>query len=217
MDEDRQKVLVTWVGRTMGVKQVQKALTELLIATRTILPSGGTLYTICENFDTFQKGGLYPVLHLNEESGTINKFLNSQSYLDPLALGSDNMVDQGMFEEVACVCPPVEGLASTDSVLAISAFKSIEPSPNAKLIKEWKQWTGARAFLQDIVLAGLQCLKIRFLVKVAPFEDPGGFYYILLTEVAIQEPSEENIIVDILQRFRVERWSGYNTIYRVVQ
>ncbi|XP_071553112.1 uncharacterized protein [Panulirus ornatus] len=214
MDEDRVKVLVTWVGRTEGVKHVKKAMKELLRTARAILPPGGATYTICEDYDTYQKGGLYPVLHLSEESATISKFLNGNHYLEPDGLGPDNMLDQGMFEEVASVSPPLEGVGTTNTVLAVSAFKSIEPSPNAKLIKEWKQWTGARAFLQDIMMAGLQCHKIRFLVKVAPFDEPGGFYYILLTEVAIHEPSNEGMIVDILQRFRVERWSGYNTIYR---
>ncbi|XP_053644939.1 uncharacterized protein [Cherax quadricarinatus] len=217
MDDDRQKVLVTWVGRTEGVTHVKKALKELVKTSRTILPSGGALYTICENFDTFQKGGLYPLLHLTEESVTISKFLKIHSYLDALALGPENMVDQGMFEEVACVRPAVEDLEVTNSVLAVSAFKSLEPSPNTKLVKEWKQWTGARAFLQEVVMAGLQCLEIRFLVKVAPYEEPAGFCYILLTKVAIHDPSDENIAVDVLQRLRVERWSGYNTIYREVQ
>ncbi|KAG7174388.1 hypothetical protein Hamer_G003328 [Homarus americanus] len=93
MDEDRQKVLVTWVGRTMGVKHVKKALKDLLKASRAILPSGGVLHSICENYDTYQKGGLYPVLHMSEDSGTINKFLNNHSYLEPDALGPENMVD----------------------------------------------------------------------------------------------------------------------------
>ncbi|XP_063590345.1 uncharacterized protein LOC134767226 [Penaeus indicus] len=218
MDKDQQKVVVTWIGRMEGVnhKNVKKALKELTKEVKSIIPSAGTLYGICENFDTYQHGGLFPLLHLSEDSGVVNKFLNTDSFLDSDVLGPGNMVDQGVFEEVACITPQIQGSGTTNSVMAVSAFKSIDASPNAKLIKEWKQWTGARAFLQDIVMAGLECTKIRFLVKVAPTEEPEGFYYILTTEVSIREPSDEGLFVDTLQRFRVERWFGYNTIYRKI-
>lgn len=212
--KDRQ--VVTFVGRREGVgaRQVKKSLKELLNLVRSVVPPGGHMYAICERYDTYQTGGLYPVVHVSEDSGTVSKLMHTGAFLEPRALGQDNPVDQGVFEEVGSVRPPLHAQDANDSVLVISAFKSIEVEPNPTLIKEWKAWTGARAFLQDIVMAGLQCLRIRFLVKVAPLEDPGGFTYVLLTEVAINKPSDEGNIVDLVQRFRVERWSGYNTIYR---
>ncbi|KAK8391612.1 hypothetical protein O3P69_017269 [Scylla paramamosain] len=212
----KERQVVTWVGRRegVGVRQVKKSLRELVNVARSVLPPGGHLYTICERYDTYQTGGLYPLLHVSEDSATVSKLMHSGAFLDTDALGQDNPVDQGVFEEVGSVRPPLHAQDANDFVLVVSAFKSIEVEPNPTLIKEWKAWTGARAFLQDIMMAGLQCLRIRFLVKAAPLEDPGGFTYILMTEVAINKPSDEGSIVDLVQRFRVERWSGYNTIYR---
>ncbi|XP_068241311.1 uncharacterized protein [Palaemon carinicauda] len=215
-EEKKRKYVMTWVGRTGGVKNVKKSLKELVKAARTILPPTGTTYSICETFDTYQKGGLYPLFHMSEDSGVINKLLNSDE-IDPDILGPENMIDQGLFEEIACITPRMqEESTASESVMAVFCFKSIEPSPHPKLIKEWKQWSGARAFLQDLVLAGLECHKIRFYVKVVARkpEEAQGFYYVLTIEVGIREPSDEGLFVDTLQRFRVERWFGYSTIYR---
>ncbi|XP_050734018.1 uncharacterized protein LOC127007287 isoform X3 [Eriocheir sinensis] len=217
MSGQKQQLVVTWVGRCEGVgaRHVKKSLRELVNTVRSVVPSGGHMYTICERYDTYQTGGLYPVLHLSEDSGAVSKLMNSGAFLDRLALGETNHVDQGVFEEMGTVRPPIRAPAAPSTVLVASAFKSIEVEPNPTLIKEWKQWTGARAFMQDIMMAGLKCLHIRFLVRAAPFEEErSGFMYILTTEVAIDKPSDEGNIVDLVQRFRVERWSGYNTIYR---
>ncbi|XP_066979240.1 uncharacterized protein [Macrobrachium rosenbergii] len=215
-EEKKRRFVMTWVGRTEGVKNVKKSLTELVKAARSILPPTGTTYVICETFDTYQKGGLYPLFHMSEDSGVMNKLLNSDA-VEPDILGPENMIDQGLFEEIACITPRMqEESTATETVMAVFCFKSIEPSPHPKLIKEWKQWSGARAFLQDLVLAGLECHKIRFFVKVVARspEEAQGFYYVLTTEVGIREPSDEGLFVDTLQRFRVERWFGYSTIYR---
>ncbi|KAK7076969.1 hypothetical protein SK128_003318 [Halocaridina rubra] len=212
--KDRPRVVLTWVGRRGGVKNIKKSYKELLKAAKVVLPLLGSTYAICEKFDTYQKGGLFPIFHVSKDSGVINKLMNSENGIDSEILGPENMVDQGVFEEVACIVPRMTPSPDTGTVLAVSAFKSIEPYTNATLIKEWKQWTGARAFLQEIAMAGLECKKIRFLIKISPSEEPEGFYYVLTTEVGIREPNDEGLFVDVLQRFRVERWFGYNTIYR---
>ncbi|KAK3850662.1 hypothetical protein Pcinc_042645 [Petrolisthes cinctipes] len=217
MEKGGKRVVVTWVKRSGGVKakQVKRALKDLAKETNSVVPQGGTLYSICEHYDTYQTGGLYPLLHLSASSGVVGKMNNSQSFLDPLVLGPLNIVEQGLFEEVATVRPSQPSAASNNTnnnnntVLVVSAFKSIEATPSPKLLKEWKNWTGARALLQDMMLAELQCVCIKFLFKVAPQEEnEGGFYYMLLTEVAIHQPSHEGILVDLVQRFRVERWYG---------
>lgn len=77
-----------------------------------------------------------------------------------------------MFEEVASVSPPMQGAGTTNTVLAVSAFKSIEPSPNAKLIKEWKVTIPAPAW----VMLGISFDCI-FLLSFDAFLFQGSFFF----------------------------------------
>ena len=50
-------VLVTFVGRKYGVKNISKSLKETFEKAKTVLPKTGELYSICEKYDTYVKGG----------------------------------------------------------------------------------------------------------------------------------------------------------------
>lgn len=214
--QDHHLVLMTFVGRRKGVRNVKKSLKNTFKQAEEIMPSSGEMFNICENFDTYQKGGLYPLLHVCRNPKVVEKIQESEEYLDEDALGEGLVVDQALFEEASCIDIP--GSDADDFVLTVAAFKSIEPTPNAKLLKHWKSWTGARAYFEAMMTAGIDCQKMSFLVRNSPLmedeQDFPGFYYLLVCQVGIREPSDEGLIVDVLQRFRVERWFGYQTIYR---
>ena len=51
-----------------------------------------------------------------------------------------------------------------------------------------QSWTGARAFMTDIMDAGLDCRKMVFYVRERPIlgeDDTQGFYYLLISEVML--------------------------------
>lgn len=50
-------ILMTFVGRRAGVKHVKKSLQETLEKAYTVMPKKGKVFNICENYDTYQKGG----------------------------------------------------------------------------------------------------------------------------------------------------------------
>ena len=56
MGSERNRVILTWVGRKNAVKDIKKSLSTDVAAVRPKLPPG-ELYSICETFDTYLKGG----------------------------------------------------------------------------------------------------------------------------------------------------------------
>ncbi|XP_076046277.1 uncharacterized protein LOC143028291 [Oratosquilla oratoria] len=216
MGSERPRVVLTWVERNAVPPDIAEANKDLRKAMTKATPPG-TLYSICETYDTYQHGGLFPMMHVSDDSGAINKLLNGGAVLDKAALGEGLKVDQGVFEEVANVRLAQDSSSNTEKLIAVACFKSIEKKLNPTLIKEWKAWTGARAFLQDLVLSGLHCSSIKFLIRLAPYTSNETFYYVLMTEISVTESSDEATFVDALQRFRVERWFGYQTVYKSVE
>ncbi|CAL4058684.1 unnamed protein product [Meganyctiphanes norvegica] len=216
MDDFTPLTVFTWVGRKQGVRNIEKSLKVTLKDAKTIFPPG-TLHTISEDYDTYQRGGLFPLFHISEDSGTIDQIQESDEQIDPGTMGPQYMLDQGVFEEVARVTPSMAGSSNIELALAVTSYKSMDPSISPKLIKEWKNWTGSRAFTQDLEENGLDCHAVRFFVKKAPAPDPQEdndyFSYVVINEVVLRTPRDKIALIDCMQRFRVERWFGYQTVY----
>ena len=49
--------LITFVGRRAGVKNVEKSLKDTFEKASNVLPKLGSMYSICEKYDTYIKGG----------------------------------------------------------------------------------------------------------------------------------------------------------------
>ncbi|KAF2357536.1 hypothetical protein FHG87_011708 [Trinorchestia longiramus] len=216
-DDGSNLVLMTFVGRRAGVKHVKRSLRNTIAKAKTVLPSKGKMFNICEKFDTYQKGGLYPLLHVCGDRGIMDKLQDGDDFPEPNVLGDDHFVEQAVYREIAHIEPPPSDDRAKDFVITVAAFRSIQHETSKTLVKNWKSWTGARAYMLDMAEAGVDWQQMTFYARERPFlteEDRPGFYYILVCKVGIREPSDEGLIVDVLQRFRVERWFGYQTIYR---
>ncbi|XP_018022750.1 uncharacterized protein LOC108678793 [Hyalella azteca] len=216
-DDDENFVLITFIGRQSGVRHFGESLRTLLEIATTVLPSKGKIFKICEKFDTYQKGGLFPLLHVCGDRSVVERYQREENFANYYDLGDDHMVDQAVFREIAHIDPPCSGRRCRDSVITVSAFRSVDKNTSGVLKKNWKSWTGARALVLDMFEAGIEWHQMTFYARERPLlteEDTPGFYYILVCKVGIRQPSDEGLIVDVLQRFRVERWFGYQTIYR---
>ncbi|RXG59059.1 hypothetical protein Avbf_08713 [Armadillidium vulgare] len=136
MDEDSKKILMTWVGRKVNVKNVRKSLKELVTLVGGLLPPG-IIYSCCEQYDTYLNGGLYPVLHISTDQNLIQNKLSSKEFLPINAIGESNVIEQAVYTEIASITPP--GVKSgRQSVFAVAAFRSIEEYVPEILVREWK-------------------------------------------------------------------------------
>lgn len=186
----------------VNYKEQQAVLRKAL---RAHLPKGLLL-------ETREKGVLFPVVHFKEEPFALQKTTFNEE------LSTDIALHQGVYREVRCITPEDQLTNWSPSPsphhkgYIVLGFKSLDNSFNKVMVDSWKDWTGARyiyMYLPDVL--GLS--KITFYHREAP-DSLDMFMYIVLVECnTITTPERQMILLDFAQRMRVERMSGYVSVY----
>ncbi|XP_026688147.1 uncharacterized protein LOC113472557, partial [Diaphorina citri] len=123
----------------------------------------------------------------------------------------------GVYREVRCITP--EDQLTSWSVPSphhkgyiMLGFKSLDNSFNKVMVDSWKDWTGAR-YIYMYLPDELGLSKITFYHREAP-DSLDMFMYIVLVECnCITTPERQMLLLDFAQRMRVERMSGYVSVY----
>ncbi|XP_039281899.1 uncharacterized protein LOC111051408 isoform X1 [Nilaparvata lugens] len=165
--------------------------------------------------DTREKGVLFPVVHFSEDRESLKTCLS-----DEHTLGEDFVLHQGVYREVRSIKPEGCQIQNGGSHVIPSAhigyillgFKSLDKNFDQVMVDSWKDWTGARhiyMYLPD----ELGLARISFYHREAP-DSLNMFMYLVLVECHNITNRERQIrLLDFAQRMRVERMSGYISVY----
>lgn len=180
--------------------------TLLRKALRSHIPKGLLL-------ETREKGVLFPVIHFKEDSLALQ---NHKLFEEEIS--GDFILHQGIYREVRCITPEDQltnwapNAPPNHKGYIMLGFKSLDNSFNQVMVDSWKDWTGARyiyMYLPDV----LGLAKITFYHREAP-DSLDSFMYIVLVEChTITTPERQMLLLDFAQRMRVERMSGYVSVY----
>ncbi|XP_075222119.1 uncharacterized protein LOC142324896 isoform X2 [Lycorma delicatula] len=162
--------------------------------------------------DTREKGVMYPVVHFSDDRESLKKCLSGEH-----SLGDDFVLQQGVYREVRSIRP--EGQHQNGHLLQpehigyiLLGFKSLDKNFSQVMVDSWKDWTGARhiyMYLPD----ELGLARISFYHREAP-DSLNMFMYLVLVECHCITNRERQIrLLDFAQRMRVERMSGYISVY----
>ncbi|KFM77707.1 hypothetical protein X975_06413, partial [Stegodyphus mimosarum] len=171
-----------------------------------------------ELLDTMEKGVMYPIIHYAEVCPNGNK--PPMSLQDPMALGQEFTLQQGLYAEIKFSNPgifqkistPQEDI-STHKACIFMGFKKLDSHFSEVLEDSWKDWTGARLVYMNLSDEfGLS--RLSFYRRMAP-KDADMFMYIMMVECDSVTSKNQIRLLDFVQRLRVERMMGYLSVYRV--
>ncbi|RZF42323.1 hypothetical protein LSTR_LSTR003941 [Laodelphax striatellus] len=158
---------------------------------------------------------LFPVVHFSEDRESLKTCLS-----DEHTLGEDFVLHQGVYREVRSIKPEGCQMQNGGSHVIPSAhigyillgFKSLDKNFDQVMVDSWKDWTGARhiyMYLPD----DLGLARISFYHREAP-DSLNMFMYLVLVECHnITNRDRQIRLLDFAQRMRVERMSGYISVY----
>ncbi|KAL1461692.1 hypothetical protein WDU94_013564, partial [Cyamophila willieti] len=155
---------------------------------------------------------LFPVVHFKEEPFALQKTTFNEE------IATDIILHQGVYREVRCITPEDQLTTWTPNPsphhkgYIILGFKALDNSFNKVMVDSWKDWTGAR-YIYMYLPDALGLSKITFYHREAP-DSLDMFMYIVLVECnSITTPERQMLLLDFAQRMRVERMSGYVSVY----
>jgi hypothetical protein len=90
-------------------------------------------------------------------------------------------------------------------------FKTLDTTFNSVLEDNWKDWTGARAIYLNLS-SDFGLSKICFYRRILPNE-LNTFMYILIAECTNVNDRNRILLLDFVDRFRLQRLCGYLTVY----
>ncbi|KAL1122508.1 hypothetical protein AAG570_002839, partial [Ranatra chinensis] len=166
--------------------------------------------------ETREKGVLFPIVHFSEDGNLLKK-----SFFEEQVLENNYLMHQGVYREVRSICPE-DDLNSIDTIsqdhvgYIILGFKSIDKNFSQVMVDSWKDWTGAR-YIYMYLPDELGLSRIRFYTREAP-DSLNMFMYVVLVECrGITSLERQMRLLDFAQRMRVERMSGYISVYGIAQ
>lgn len=171
--------------------------------------------------DTLEKGVWYPIVHLaNLNPSAVG---SSHTLMTSNALGTDFVLQQGIYQEIRCMEPYTgetaeqikvrkSSLDECPSVYVFLGYNGLRWESQDVIEDSWKEWTGARYLYLNLPQEfGLS--RIALLRRVAP-PDVTLFTYIVLLECDNVTSKNQVFLMDFVQRFRAERGRGFLSVYR---
>ncbi|KAF6200050.1 hypothetical protein GE061_006350 [Apolygus lucorum] len=159
---------------------------------------------------------MFPLIHFSEDRNSLQKRLTDEYLLD-----NGYLLHQGVYREVRSICPEGE-LHELEKALPqhvgyiILGFKSIDRNFSQVMVNSWKDWTGAR-YIYMYLPDELGLTRISFFTREAP-DSLNMFMYVVLVECRAVNTRERQLrLLDFAQRMRVERMSGYISVYGISQ
>jgi hypothetical protein len=147
-------------------------------------------------------------------------------------LGEDFTLYECLYEEIERIQLPVIAYTSNDCgdcgtsynssnrrdhiyISSVSyiflGFKTLDTTFNSVLEDNWKDWTGARAIYLNLS-SDFGLSKICFYRRILPNE-LNTFMYILIAECTNVNDRNRILLLDFVDRFRLQRLCGYLTVY----
>ncbi|XP_076340628.1 uncharacterized protein LOC143241047 [Tachypleus tridentatus] len=150
----------------------------------------------------------FPLIHYTEFRKPQHVLLKS------LVLGDDFMLDQGIYLEVKRVTLNDEesGEDSNQKAVIILGFRSLDSTLGGALEATWKDWTGARVIHRSLAQV-FRLSRLSFYRRVEP-QNLNLFSYVLWVECSPVTRRNQLLLLDFVQRFRMERMFGYLSVYR---
>ncbi|XP_066907868.1 uncharacterized protein [Halyomorpha halys] len=159
---------------------------------------------------------MFPVIHFTEDKNSLKKRLSDEYLLE-----NEYLLHQGVYREVRNICPEGD-ILTIDTVLPqhvgyiLLGFKSIDRNFSQVMVDSWKDWTGAR-YIYMYLPDELGLSRISFYTREAP-DSLNMFMYLVLVECRGVTTRERQMkLLDFAQRMRVERMSGYISVYGISQ
>ncbi|XP_063231298.1 uncharacterized protein LOC134535881 isoform X2 [Bacillus rossius redtenbacheri] len=160
-----------------------------------------------------EKGVLFPWVHFNNIHDTPRNYQLPKMYQDHI-LSNGSILQQGLYREVRGIVPEndMPQIPDNHTSYIVMGFKSAEKGFNQVMLDTWKDWTGARhvyMYLPDEL--GLS--RISLFHRESP-DDVSLFKYIVLVECRnVVTSHQQMMLLDFVQRLRVERVTGYLSVY----
>ncbi|KAF4518409.1 hypothetical protein B566_EDAN002062, partial [Ephemera danica] len=202
------------VGPPVRSPQLQQRLRAALAAS-TLLNAPGVI------LDSREQGVLFPVVHFTDDPDALRSRLHQPtSLLDNTALGPEWILRQGVYREVRQILPERspghEAEEGETSSFILIGFKSLDRTCSQVMVDTWKDWTGARSIYLHLP-DELGLSRISFYHRETP-EDLQLFMYVVLVECRCTgTPDKVSRLLDFTQRLRVERMTGYISVYSPLQ
>nr|CAD7427195.1 unnamed protein product [Timema monikensis] len=157
---------------------------------------------------------LFPWVHFTEIQDSYRS-LQLPKLLQEHQLSSGCILHQGLYREVRGIVPETElpMLIPHDQMSYILlGFKSMENNFNQVMVDTWKDWSGARhiyMYLPD----DLGLSRVTLFHRESP-DTMSLFKYIVLVECRnVVTTQQQGQLLDFVQRLRVERITGYISLY----
>ncbi|CAM1318493.1 Uncharacterised protein g6945 [Pycnogonum litorale] len=180
-------------------------------------------------FSTMEKGVTYPIIHF-VNGDRISKDENNQMLPDN-ALGNTASLQQGVYTETRRIRCPTSSITRRPSYSSefdqhfnggrydgpetciFLGFKRLETYFNEVLEDSWADWTGSRfIYLNMNDDFGLE--NLRFFRKLSP-KDINLFMYVVIAECSNVTKRNSLRLLDFVQRFRVDKMTGYLSAYKL--
>ncbi|XP_073996970.1 uncharacterized protein isoform X2 [Rhodnius prolixus] len=164
--------------------------------------------------DAREKGVMFPLVHFTEDRNSLKKRLSDEYLLE-----NDFLLHQGVYREVRNICPEgdiqnLENILPQHVGYILLGFKSIDRNFSQVMVDSWKDWTGAR-YIYMYLPDELGLARISFYTREAP-DSLNMFMYVVLVECRTVNTRERQMkLLDFAQRMRVERMSGYISVYSI--
>jgi len=166
--------------------------------------------------DTREKGVMFPVVHFTDDKNSLKQRLSDEHLLE-----NQYLLHQGVFREVRSICPEgdlqsIHTIPTQHIGYILLGFKSIDRNFSQVMVDSWKDWTGAR-YIYMYLPDELGLTRISFYTREAP-DSLNMFMYLVLVECRNVNTRERQMrLLDFAQRMRVERMSGYISVYGITQ
>jgi len=177
----------------MPYREVQTMLREM-VGEMDLLSRGSVL-------DSLERGVLYPVVHIDWEP-----------HVTKVQEKEQENIHKVLYKEVDRVEPSVSKLNSFPRCFVMVGFKSLDTTVSPSLLNTWKDWTGANSIFLNLHL-DFHLVKIIFYCSVKG-DSSSTFTYLVVVEMANIRTDNFVDLLDFVQRTRVERLTGYISLYR---
>lgn len=132
------------------------------------------------------------------------------------------LIVSGVYRELKRVIPPDAWIHSHEpssppaKTWLFIGYKSLEKTLDPTLLTTWKEWTGARHIYLNL-RHDFDIQRISFYSRVSPLDNIDLFMYLVIMEIG--NVNERNVmwLLDFIQRIRVQRISGFLTLYSQVE
>ncbi|XP_066995799.1 uncharacterized protein [Anabrus simplex] len=154
-----------------------------------------------------EEGVLYPTVHFVEH--------HSDELPSSPHPNSDDFLHQGLYKEVKNIKPPGEhppAKSSQSTCYILLGFKSLEKNFHQVMVNTWRDWTAAR-YIYMYLPDELGLARISLFQSLST-PSPSVFTYVVLVECrSVNTVQQQAQLLDFAQRLRVERVTGYISVY----